>query len=241
MNDFRQAADAVSIAIEQGRVGVPVAARIVLTEANDAARLEPQVALALRRCAQWYAAEPQSITAFGGAETGHIGALALFPRGQTAVVCVSLAGEHAPLCELVLAGARGMISWEPGACGTSAPPRAETSDAATDELQSRLRAALAANAALGAADKAPSSAEQPPALKPLPPPYGLLLVSGSYTHQENYGRAFAADARCQIIGVTDESDVAPRRRELNERLAAELSVPYFPDLDSALCAATCRW
>jgi len=64
--------------------------------------------------------------------------------------------------------------------------------------------------------------------------YGLLLISGNQTHQENYARAFAADDRCQLIGLTDESDISDRRRELNQQLADELSIPYLDDLDSAI-------
>ena len=64
--------------------------------------------------------------------------------------------------------------------------------------------------------------------------YGILLVTGSHTHQEDYVRAFAADLRCRIVAVTDEVDVDSRRRRLNEQLASTLGVPYLPDLDAAL-------
>lgn len=66
------------------------------------------------------------------------------------------------------------------------------------------------------------------------PPYGLLLIAGAQTHQENYARAFAADKRCRLIGLTDETDVPPRRRELNRQLAAELGIPLLDDFDAAL-------
>lgn len=66
------------------------------------------------------------------------------------------------------------------------------------------------------------------------PPYGLLLIAGSHTHQENYARAFAADERCRLIGLTDEADVPARRAELNAMLADELGIPVFDDLDHAL-------
>jgi predicted dehydrogenase len=65
-------------------------------------------------------------------------------------------------------------------------------------------------------------------------PYGILLVTGAQTHQENYARAFAADPRCRLIGVTDEPNLSTRRRELNERLARDLDVPYIEKLDDAL-------
>jgi predicted dehydrogenase len=66
------------------------------------------------------------------------------------------------------------------------------------------------------------------------PPYGVLLVTGSHTHQENYAAAFAADKRCRLVAVTDEPDVDPKRRMLNERLAEALGIPYIADLDKAL-------
>jgi predicted dehydrogenase len=66
------------------------------------------------------------------------------------------------------------------------------------------------------------------------PKYGVLLVTGSHTHQENYAAAFAADQRCKLIAVTDEANIDPKRRALNERLARALGVPYVADLDKAL-------
>ncbi len=64
--------------------------------------------------------------------------------------------------------------------------------------------------------------------------YGILLVTGMHTHQENYAAAFAADKRARIIAVTDEPNVDRRRRELNERLAKVHGVPYIADLEKAL-------
>ena len=66
------------------------------------------------------------------------------------------------------------------------------------------------------------------------PRYGVLLVTGSHTHQENYAAAFAADRRCRLIALTDEANIDRRRRDLNERLAKQLGVPYLADLDKAL-------
>lgn len=66
------------------------------------------------------------------------------------------------------------------------------------------------------------------------PRYGVLLVTGSHTHQELYAPAFAADRRCRIVAVTDEPDVDARRRRLNERMADALGVPYETDLGKAL-------
>lgn len=63
---------------------------------------------------------------------------------------------------------------------------------------------------------------------------GVLLVAGKLTHQENYCQQFRNDKRCQLIAVTDETDVSPERRRLNRELATELGIPYLPDLDEAL-------
>jgi predicted dehydrogenase len=64
--------------------------------------------------------------------------------------------------------------------------------------------------------------------------YGVLLVSGSHTHQEDYAEDFAADRRCRVIAVTDEADIDLQRRALNEELAQSLGVPYEADLGRAL-------
>jgi len=65
-------------------------------------------------------------------------------------------------------------------------------------------------------------------------PYGVLLVTGLKTHQENYALMFAADPRCRLIAVTDEPDVPAHRADLNRQFASEMNIPYIPDLDEAL-------
>ena len=64
--------------------------------------------------------------------------------------------------------------------------------------------------------------------------FGILLVGGGMSHQENYGPGFAADERARIIAVADEPDVEPRRHELNRDFARQMGVDYIPDLDAAL-------
>ena len=64
--------------------------------------------------------------------------------------------------------------------------------------------------------------------------YGLLLIAGNQTHQENYARGFATDSRCRLIGLTDETDVPDRRRQLNQQLADELKIPVYDDLEAAI-------
>src|SRR5690606_38452606 len=73
-----------------------------------------------------------------------------------------------------------------------------------------------------------------PVRPPQPPPYAVLPVAGHDTHQPMYAAAFQADPRCRLIGLTDEQQVGPHRRQRNEQLAAELGIPLLPDYDRAL-------
>ncbi|MFW6174644.1 MAG: Gfo/Idh/MocA family protein [Chloroflexota bacterium] len=59
------------------------------------------------------------------------------------------------------------------------------------------------------------------------PRYGVLLVGGKRTHQESYGRAFAADPRCRVVAVADEPGLSEYREGLNRLLAHEMGVPYL--------------
>lgn len=65
-------------------------------------------------------------------------------------------------------------------------------------------------------------------------PYGILLITGMRTHQENYAPMFAANPRCQLIALTDEPDIPPQRAEWNKQLASELDIPYITDIKEAL-------
>ena len=64
--------------------------------------------------------------------------------------------------------------------------------------------------------------------------YGVLIIGGHRSHQENYSRLFAADPRCRLIASSDELDAPSDRVELNRALAEELDIPYIPDLEEAL-------
>ena len=63
--------------------------------------------------------------------------------------------------------------------------------------------------------------------------YGVVAIGGNRTHQEGYAREFAADPRCELIAVADESNLPEYREGLNRLLASELGVPYL-SLDDAL-------
>lgn len=64
--------------------------------------------------------------------------------------------------------------------------------------------------------------------------YGVLLLGGHRTHQENYAQLFAQDARCQLVAFADEPDAPPERIELARSLADALNLPFIPDLNDAL-------
>ncbi len=64
--------------------------------------------------------------------------------------------------------------------------------------------------------------------------YGVLLLGGNRTHQENYALSFAQDARCRLIAFADEPNAPPERITLARSLAESLGLPFIPDLDAAL-------
>ena len=64
--------------------------------------------------------------------------------------------------------------------------------------------------------------------------YGVLLLGGYRTHQEMYGRYFAAEPRCRLVAFSDELDAPLERIELGKSFAKEMGLPYLPDLDEAL-------
>ncbi len=64
--------------------------------------------------------------------------------------------------------------------------------------------------------------------------YGVLLLGGHRTHQENYAPLFANDPRCRLIAFADEKDAPSERIELARSLAESLNLPYINDLDVAL-------
>ena len=69
---------------------------------------------------------------------------------------------------------------------------------------------------------------------PIQEKFGVLLLGGLRTHQENYAQGFAADSRCRLIAVSDEPDAPPERINLNRGLAEGLGIPYLPNLGEAL-------
>lgn len=64
--------------------------------------------------------------------------------------------------------------------------------------------------------------------------YGVLLLGGHRTHQENYSINFENDSRCKLIAFSDEPDAPEERIRLARSLAEERNLPYISNLDDAL-------
>jgi len=248
------ASDAVLAAVRAKRIGTPVSVRIVDHTASEVDQLEPLLARALEAASRWLDADVRRLAALGDFPSGQVSVLAEFRQGQTALVSVGTRGHSRPLLEVVVVGNRGVLSWEPGQRpALEAEPAGPGPSQAAGQLLDAVRRSLESKSPVWlSGDRSPADAPlpsypsstvaetgQPVAAHgahaaPLKPPYGVLLVAGAHTHQENYAEDFAADSRCRLVGVTDEPDVSPRRKSLNQRLADRLGIPLLPDLDRAL-------
>ncbi len=250
MNAFEVASQTVLSALETGQAGRPVAVRVTAHLDADHGRIERLTARILNAVGKWFNSRPERLTAFGAVETGHVSTLTGFEAGQSALVSVGCCVSAQPMLELVVWGNRGILSWDHD-CGFATDDdqqEASLSDAETllfEHLQASLRSGQSIR--FGATDPTASggrklnqteSGQRPsrsaPKLQAQRPPYGVLLVAGDHTHQPQYADSLAKDPRCRLIGVTDEDNITPRRRRLNDQLADRLSIPVLPDLQQAL-------
>jgi predicted dehydrogenase len=251
MLDVNDASETVTVALRTGQIGTPVAVRVVSHLTADHGPLERVAARTLETASAWLNSRPVQLTAFGSVEAGQVSTLTRFAGGQTALVCVGSCGVGQPLLEIVVTGSRGILSWE-GRSGSLAisGDEKELSDEA-NQILDRVRESLQSgrpsefgrresNTHSGGSsksrrsDSSPSPAQSAPSRRAQKPPYGVLLVAGDHTHQPGYTAALAADKRCTLIGMTDEADITPRRKKLNERLARRLAIPVLADLNKAL-------
>ena len=245
------ASDAVRSVLRAKRIGNPVSVRIVDHTISDADRLGPTLGRHLEAASRWLDADVCRLAALGDLRSGPVSVLMQFREGQTALVSAGTRGRRGPLLEVVVVGNRGVLSWEPGpGPATESGPAGPADSPSARRLLDAVRRSLASAGPVTLDGEAPEAApsaerpshpiaqppEQPRGQGPSPagPPYGVLLVAGGHTHQENYAEDFAADARCRLVGVADEPDVSPRRRALNEELARKLGIPVLTDLDRAL-------
>ncbi|MGE0607422.1 MAG: Gfo/Idh/MocA family protein [Pirellulales bacterium] len=234
-SSLRQAVQGI---IDAGRIGTPVAVRVVAHEFAAASSLDTRLAGLLEESCHWLKTEFEQIAALGSEESGQMSLLARCRGGQTVLATTGTFGAGLPLFELSVVGTRGVIHWR-GDANTAARQHITDEwhfldDSALKAIRralSRTAASTSAGASPAASRTAARQAKQVPAG---PMPWGVLLIGGSHTHQENYAAAFAADRRCRLVGLSDAADISPRRAALNQRLAQELKIPLLPDLAAAL-------
>jgi myo-inositol 2-dehydrogenase / D-chiro-inositol 1-dehydrogenase len=234
-------------ALSTGRIGTPVATRLIDCGCADSGQVEARLACGLETAAAWLRSDIIRLAALRSAAGGHITALALCRQGQMMLVSAGVRGQSRPLVEAMVVGNHGIASWEPDAArGFGGDVYGVQLSADAAQLLALVRRSLDTGDAVAPGDPGPSPPRQtatsadsslprraPPINRP-DPPWGVLLVAGNQTHQENYARSLAADRRCRLVGLTDAADITLRRRKLNARLASELSIPYFDDLAAAL-------
>ena len=191
-------------ALDTGRIGAPVAVRIVNhADAADSAN-ESKSERAVRMASKWLDDRPIRTVSTASASGRHETQLVLFSKGKTALLSTGEGHPSSSALQISVFGNHGIVSWEDD--GRATP-------------------------ALAPVISPEASAPSCPAQKP---PYGVLLIAGDHTHQPMYSGVFRADPRCHLIGLTDAADITAERRNLNEQLADTLQIPLLPDLDAAL-------
>lgn len=237
---------AVKSAIATKRIGKPVFVRCLLqgvleTEGPPIGAVSRVVALV----SEWMGQSPSKLFTQYASKDGKAAQETLtvslnFPDGATALITDVRGQEGGKGIDLLVVGNHGAIyhAFEAGTLHHWQDSPASLGERRIDEIQRALIASreFRTNPVLVQKVPTPELVTKPderPLTKPKPK-YGVLLVTGGHTHQENYAEAFAADKRCKLIALTDEADVDKRRRELNEQLAFTLGVPYLPDLGKAL-------
>jgi len=248
---IQAASQSVLAALRSKRIGTPVSVRIVDCGASEVEQLEPRLAEAMEMASRWLGAEVRRLAALGDMESGQLSVLMEFRQGQTALVSVGTRGHSRPLLEVTVVGSRGIFSWEPGFEPAAGPELAvETPSAEGRRVVDAVARSLGTGGPVwlsreGEGQKSASAVKPRQrdtdeghggAVRPTrtEPPYGVLLVAGAHTHQENYAADLAADSRCRLVGLTDEADVPERRRALNEALARKLGIPHLSDFEQAL-------
>ena len=239
----------VDKALATGQIGVPVAARLILGAAQDPSQVRQMVASGVANVLRWLNARPRTLFARQAGDGQEVTTLVRCEGGQMALISASTYCEAMPKVEINIYGNRGLLAWE-DAGDEATQSVAATSETAYESALAWLAKSLELNAAIqlsgtplevepsvaSAAGESVDIVSPPPAprIAPQSPPYGVLLVAGDHTHQPGYAEAFLADGRCRLIGVTDEDQVTPERRVLNERMASRLGIPHLADWASSL-------
>ena len=221
--------------LQTGQIGRPVALRVIAHTVVDHGELQGTAAWLLRQAEAWFNSRVQNAIVMGGVENGQFSVLASFSSGTSALLSIGTPVANQGILELVLWGNHGTLAWQPEATHGSlvTADRQPSLDPRATELLDQLRTIWMADSKPPSQtpNRGLSSAAEAP--MPLAPPYGLLLVSGDHTHQPGYADSLLQGGRCRAIGMTDQDDISPRRRQLNEQMAQRLGIPVLP-LDAAL-------
>lgn len=241
MATLAQLHQTVSAAIAAKRAGTPVFVRLHLQGIlpSEPAPFRAALANAASLAGSWLGGDATKLHALHGDKNdpAHAALTLAYPSGARAIVSAASSKSAAPGVQLLLLGNKGacyhnlegasLFHWQ----GKQEIPRLR----GAAELAGAVEKSLKANGTLIEVQGATKEETVTPEEKKKPAPrYGVLLITGSHTHQENYALFFTGDPRCKVIALTDEKDIDDRRRRLNERLARELGIPYIADLDDAL-------
>ena len=236
--------DTFDDAISTARVGVPMAARVVVHVDQTTDAIASTAGRLVDRAASWLADRPERITTFGSESSGNLSTLVRFREGRSAIVSVGVQTGDAPLVEIVIWGTIGVLSWEGDRRIANEPDHSQLDANANVARWCALILQSSASRQTvscddgqtieNAAQRLVSGSAAPVQRMASKPPYGVLLVAGDYTHQPSYSQLLANDPRCHLIGLTDSDDVSERRRALNRRMADRLDIPLLPDLNTAL-------
>src|SRR5262245_16870470 len=241
MATLAQLHQAVSSAVAARRVGKPLFVRYHLQGvlAAEGPVVLPSLAKVATAVGEWVGQPAEKLHVLPAGKDGKTpAALTLrYPDGASAIVSTAHGTKGVPGINLLILGSKGALyhAYDGGTLHAWEQP-ARSLDLKGAEILAAIEESLNKGTDLVPARRP----EKPKSPSPPRPPekgnprYGVLLVTGSHTHQENYAVAFAADGRAKLIALTDEKDIDARRRRLNERLARELNVPYIADLDEAL-------
>jgi len=236
MSRFQIASQTVQEALATGRIGTPVAVRVIAHLTSDHGRVERLAARVLESVAGWLGGDaPRRLTALGSVETGQISTLVQLDGGQSALISAGSCSMGPPLLEITVWGNRGVLAWEDADRVAAADEETDDDPLSESARQwlDRIHRSLRSGRTLQASTEPQSQRHIEKPLRPLAPPYGVLLVAGDHTHQPNYSEALAADPRCRLIGVTDEAQLTERRPQLNQQFADRLGIPLLPDLQQA--------
>ncbi len=237
MDCFDYAASAVREALAQGRIGTPAAARLVVHTTADHGQFERQLAQVLDTALTWLDAQVSELSLSGSVAAGQLTAQVRCEAGQSLLVSVGSPGTGRPVVELVVIGNRGVMSWEADETLRLTVPgfEARALSERGEALLKRVKELEGERGQMGEGEiRARRAREVPTVVKTSAAPYGVLLIAGGHTHQESYAAALASDKRCRLIGVTDDKEISPRRKQLNEQLATRLGIPVLADIDTAL-------